>query len=192
VREATALRVISLDIILYSLGGVIGTMHHLYFSATPVAHLALGATFSAMEVIPLWLLTLEAWSFIKTGEQKTLERSHLHRWAVWFLVSVGVWNVLGAGVFGFFINLPVVSYDEIGTALTANHAHTSMMGVYGMLAAGLLLFCLRYVMRPDRWRDRAAKLSFWSLNIGLAWMACVNLFPLDIVQLYDAVETGYW
>jgi nitric oxide reductase subunit B len=192
VRQATALRVIYLDIILYSLGGVIGTMHHLYFSGTPVAHLALGATFSAMEVIPLMLLTLEAWSFIKSGEQKTIERYHLHRWAVWFLVSVGVWNFLGAGVFGFLINLPVVSYYEIGTALTANHGHTAMMGVYGMLAVGLLLFCLRYLTRPDKWSDRAAKISFWSLNIGLAWMAFVNLFPLGIVQLYYAVDIGYW
>jgi nitric oxide reductase subunit B len=53
-----------------------------------VAHLALGATFSAMEVIPLLLLTLEGWSFIKAGEQKTLERNHLHRWAVWFLARI--------------------------------------------------------------------------------------------------------
>lgn len=192
VGEGTALRVIYLDIILYSLGGVIGTMHHLYFSGTPVAHLALGATFSAMEVIPLMLLTLEAWSFIKTGEQTAFERDHLHRWAVWFLVAVGVWNFLGAGVFGFLINLPVVSYYEIGTALTANHGHTAMMGVYGMLAVGLLLFCLRYLTRPDRWSDRAAKISFWSLNIGLAWMAFANLFPLGIVQLYYAVDSGYW
>jgi nitric oxide reductase subunit B len=192
VRQGTALRVIYLDIILYSLGGVIGTMHHLYFSGTPVAHLALGATFSAMEVIPLLLLSLEAWSFIKSGEQQTVERIHLHRWSVWFLVSVGVWNFLGAGVFGFLINLPVVSYYEIGTALTANHGHTAMMGVYGMLAAGLLLFCLRYLTQADRWSDRAAKWSFWSLNIGLAWMAFVNLFPLGIVQLYHAVDTGYW
>lgn len=192
VRQATALRVIYLDIILYSLGGVIGTMHHLYFSGTPVAHLALGATFSAMEVIPLLLLTLEAWAFIKSGEQKAAERYHLHRWAVWFLVSVGFWNFLGAGVFGFLINLPVVSYYEIGTALTANHGHTAMMGVYGMLAAGLLLFCLRYLTRADRWSDRAAKISFWSLNIGLAWMAFANLFPLGIVQLYYAVDVGYW
>ena len=192
VRQGTALRVIYLDIILYSLGGVIGTMHHLYFSGTPVAHLALGATFSAMEVIPLLLLTLEAWSFIKSGEQKTLERYHLHRWAVWFLVAVGVWNFLGAGVFGFLINLPVVSYYEIGTALTANHGHTAMMGVYGMLAAGLMLFCLRYLTRAEQWSDRAAKISFWSLNIGLAWMAFVNLFPLGIVQLHHAVGIGYW
>ena len=192
VREATALRVIYLDIILYSLGGVIGTMHHLYFSGTPVAHMALGATFSAMEVIPLMLLTLEAWSFIKSGEKQTRERYHMHRWAVRFLVAVGVWNFLGAGVFGFLINLPVVSYYEIGTALTANHGHTAMMGVYGMLAAGLLLFCLRYLTETDKWDDRAAMISFWSLNIGLTWMAFFNLFPLGIVQLYHAVDTGYW
>jgi len=86
----------------------------------------------------------------------------------------------------------VVSYYEIGTALTANHAHTAMIGVYGMLAIGLLLFCLRYLTHPDQWSDRAAKLSFWSLNIGLIWMAFVNLFPLGIIQLYTAIEKGYW
>ena len=32
VRERIALGIIFLDIVLYSAGGVIGTMHHLYFS----------------------------------------------------------------------------------------------------------------------------------------------------------------
>jgi nitric oxide reductase subunit B len=108
------------------------------------------------------------------------------------LIAVGFWNFLGAGVFGFLINLPAVSYYEIGTNLTANHGHTAMMGVYGMLAVGLLLFCLRYLMRADAWSDRAAAISFWSLNLGLAWMAFVNLFPVGMVQLYDALENGYW
>jgi nitric oxide reductase subunit B len=36
-----------------------------------------------------------AWSVISIIG---LQRYHLHRWAVWFLVSVGVWNFLGAGV----------------------------------------------------------------------------------------------
>ena len=192
VREKTAIRVIYLDIILYSIGGVIGTMHHLYFSGTPSAHLALGATFSAMEVIPLMLLTLEAWGFMRSGERTVTQGEHLHHWAVMFLIAVGVWNFFGAGVFGFLINLPVVSYFEIGTNLTANHGHTAMMGVYGMLAVGLLLFCLRYLMRPSAWSDRAAKISFWSLNLGLAWMAFANLFPVGIVQLYHAVAVGYW
>ena len=34
-----------------------------------------------------------------------------------FLIAVGFWNFLGAGVFGFLINLPIVSYYEIGTAV---------------------------------------------------------------------------
>jgi nitric oxide reductase subunit B len=191
VRERTAIRVIYLDVILYSIGGVVGTMHHLYFSGTPAAHMALGATFSAMEVIPLILLTLEAWAFFRSGEPSG-DQVHPHRWAVWFLISVGFWNFLGAGVFGFLINLPIVSYYEIGTNLTANHAHMSMMGVYGMLAVGLLLFCLRYLTHEKYWSDRAAKISFWSLNIGLLWMAFVSLFPVGIAQFYESLTVGYF
>lgn len=192
VRETTGLRIIYLDMILYGVGGVVGTMHHLYFSGAPAAHMALGATFSAMEVIPLLLLTLEAWGFIRSGERSLAGDEHPHRWAVWFLIAVGVWNFFGAGVFGFLINLPVVSYYQIGTNLTANHAHTAMMGVYGMLAVGLLLFCLRYLTRPDKWSSRTAAVAFWSLNIGLLWMSLVNLFPVGIVQLYTSLADGYW
>ncbi|MEO5744981.1 MAG: cbb3-type cytochrome c oxidase subunit I, partial [Terracoccus sp.] len=115
-----------------------------------------------------------------------------HRWAVMFLVAVGFWNFLGAGVFGFLINLPIVSYYEIGTALTANHAHAAMMGVYGMLAVGLAMFALRYLIPPDKWPDKLAKLSFWSLNIGLAWMVFATLLPLGILQLYESVGKGYF
>ena len=109
-----------------------------------------------------------------------------------FLVAVGFWNFLGAGIFGFLINLPIVSYYEIGTALTANHGHTAMMGVYGMLAVGLALFCLRYLIPAERWNDRAAKMSFWGLNIGLAWMSFATLFPLGIRQIYESVNVGYF
>jgi nitric oxide reductase subunit B len=195
VSEKTATRVVYFDIVLYSLGGVVGTMHHLYFSGTPAIHMSLGAFFSAAEVIPLTFLTVEAWSFLQLGvRQKVGDEAHAfpHRWAVLFLAAVGFWNFLGAGVFGFLINLPVVSYFEIGTQLTANHAHASMMGVYGMLAIALLVFCLRYLIPPEHWSDRAIALSFWSLNAGLAWMVFVNLFPLGILQLADVVSHGYW
>src|SRR5512135_563012 len=180
VRERVALAVIYLDILLYSAGGVIGTMHHWYFTGEPASVLALGAFFSAAEVIPLTFLTVEAWSFLQLGARQEAKSPtpFPHRWAVMFLVAVGFWNFLGAGVFGFLVNLPIVSYYEIGTALTANHAHAAMMGVYGMLAVGLALFCLRYLIPSARWSDRAARYSFWSLNIGLAWMSLGTLFPL--------------
>ena len=194
VHERVALKVIYLDILLYSAGGVVGTMHHVYFSGEPSIHMALGAFFSAAEVIPLTFLTLEAWSFLQLGaQQSSNSRTPFpHFWAVMFLASVGFWNFLGAGIFGFLINLPIVSYYEIGTALTPNHGHAAMMGVYGMLAVGLALFCLRYMVPENRWSDRAAKISFWSLNIGLAWMVFATLFPLGVLQLYHSVSVGYF
>ena len=194
VHERVALKMIYLDIVLYSAGGVIGTMHHVYFSGEPSIHMALGAFFSAAEVIPLTFLTLEAWSFLQLGAvQEGKSRAPFpHYWAVMFLAAVGFWNFLGAGIFGFLINLPIVSYFEIGTALTPNHGHAAMMGVYGMLSVALALFCLRYIIPERHWSDRAAKMSFWSLNLGLAWMVFATLFPLGILQLYHSVESGYF
>ena len=194
VHERTALRMIYLDLILYSAGGIVGTMHHLYFSGEPALHMALGAFFSAAEVIPLTFLTVEAWSFLQLGtaQQAKGKTPFPHYWAVMFLAAVGFWNFLGAGVFGFLINLPVISYYEIGTALTANHAHAAMMGVYGMLSIGLALFCLRYIIPQKHWSDRAARISFWSLNLGLAWMVFATLFPLGILQLYHSITVSYY
>jgi len=144
VSAKTALRVIYLDAILYSVGGVVGTMHHFYFSGGPAVHMALGAFFSAAEVIPLTFLTVEAWTFLHLGARQEVvggSSAFPHRWAVMFLVAVGFWNFLGAGIFGFLVNLPMVSYYQIGTQLTANHAHAAFIGVYIMLAMALLPCC---------------------------------------------------
>jgi nitric oxide reductase subunit B len=199
VRLKVATTLIYLDVILYSVGGVIGTMHHLYFSGTPAIHMALGAFFSAMEVIPLLLLTYEAWRFMQLGSRSnrrsmvgTASAEFPHKWAVMFLIAVGFWNFLGAGVFGFLINLPIVSYYEIGTQWTANHGHGAMMGVYGMLAMGFFMFVARYFIPRDPGSDRAMKWSFWSLNIGLAWMLFVNLFPVGLLQIQTALDSSYW
>jgi nitric oxide reductase subunit B len=199
VPERTATRLIYLEIILYSVGGVVGSMHHLYFSGAPAVHMALGAFFSAMEVVPLVLLTFEAWRFMRLGGAQpgetvmdTSDKRFPHKWAVMFLAAVGFWNFIGAGVFGFLINLPVVSYWEIGTQFTANHGHAAMMGVYGMLAVGFFVFVAAYFVPRDARTDRAMRWSFWSLNVGLAWMVCVNLFPIGGLQFYDALVNGYW
>jgi nitric oxide reductase subunit B len=122
VHERVALRMVYLDILLYSAGGVVGSMHHVYFSGEPAMHMAFGAFFSAAEVIPLTFLTLEAWSFSNWEPPGCNHLPFPHFWAVMFLASVGFWSFLGAGIFGFLINLPIVSYYEIGTALTANQS----------------------------------------------------------------------
>ena len=99
-------------------------------------------------------------------------RQFPHRWAVLYLAAVGFWNFLGAGVFGFLFNLPVVSDYEIGTRLMVNHGHAATMGVYGMLAglAARLLDCSYLIPERAVVGTSCEDSAFWSLNIGLAWM----------------------
>ncbi len=83
-------------------------------------------------------------------------------------MAVGFWNFVGAGVFGFLINLPIVSYFEVGTLLTANHGHAAMFGVFGMLALAVLVFCLRAMQTDAAWQGTVpyVRVGFWGLNAG--------------------------
>jgi len=196
VTSKTAIRVVYLDIILFMGSGFIGTGHHYYWTAQPAINLALGAFFSAMEVVPLLLLTLEAYDFAKLrrGEAGTKEADGFfaHYWAIMFLIAVGFWNFLGAGVFGFLINLPIVSYYEHATYLTPNHAHAALMGVYGNLAIAALVFVLRFLVKPEHWSHRILKISFWSLQIGLMLMLLIDIFPVGIMEMVQSYTRGYW
>jgi nitric oxide reductase subunit B len=193
VRRITALRTIYLDAILYFGGGLIGTGHHWYWTGQTEANMALSAAFSALEVVPLTLITLDAWDFVKLtrGEGGIVAR---HRWTFYFLMAVGFWNFVGAGVFGFLINTPIVSYYEVGTILTPNHGHAAMMGVFGMLGAGLMVFVLREVATDGAWTklSRWVALAFWGLNAGLAMMVILSLFPGGVLQVLDVIANGYW
>ena len=194
----TALRVIYLDAILYFLGGVIGTGHHWYFTGQTNFNMALSAMFSALEVVPLTLLTLDAWDFVRTtrSECEICGKSVAvpHKWTFYFLMAVGFWNFVGAGIFGFLINLPIVSYYEVGTLLTPNHGHAALMGVFGMLAIALMVFVLRQTTDETRWAgiEKFVKVAFWGTNIGLAMMVAMNLFPGGVLQVWDATLHGYW
>jgi nitric oxide reductase subunit B len=115
-------------------------------------------------------------------------------WAIYFLMAVGFWNFVGAGVFGFLINLPIVSYFEVGTLLTSNHGHTAMFGVFGMLALAVVVFCLRALADDARWQrvEGSVRMGFWGLNVGLGLMVLLDLFPGGVLQLWDSLSNGYW
>ena len=73
VERNTALRVIYLDVILIFGGGLIGTGHHWYFNGQTELNMALSSAFSALEVVPLTLITLDAWDFVTVtqGQEHT-------------------------------------------------------------------------------------------------------------------------
>ncbi len=201
VSTRTATRLVYLDALLFLMGGILGTGHHWYFTGQGTLNMGIAACFSALEVVPLTLLTLDASGFIRLGKG-TADRTAAdpddmptrYKWAIYFFIAVGVWNFVGAGIMGFLINTPIVSYFEVGTTLTANHGHGAMFGVFGMLGLGVLVFCLRAMQSDQAWRstEKFVKLGYIGLNVGLAVMMAVDLFPAGVLQLWDVVENGYW
>lgn len=176
--------------IIFLAGGILGTFHHLYFSGTPTAVMALGATFSALEVVPLTIIGFEAYHNYKVSKAtKWLED---YKWPIYFLISVAFWNFLGAGVFGFIINPPIALYYVQGLNTTPLHGHTALFGVYGMLGIGLMLFVLRSLYRNVKWNDKLLRIGFWSLNIGLLGMALLSLLPVGIWQAIESISKGMW
>ena len=176
--------------IVFMAGGVLGTLHHLYFAGSPTPVLALGASFSALEVVPLAYIGFEAYDQWRlSGSTPWMRR---YKWPVMFFLAVAFWNLVGAGLFGFLINPPLSLYYMQGLNLTPLHGHTALFGVYGMLGIGLVLFCLRG-MKPDLvWNETILKTAFWCFNIGLAGMALLTLLPLGTIQLFAAINEGYW
>ncbi|HPQ71908.1 MAG TPA: nitric-oxide reductase large subunit [bacterium] len=190
VSKRFALMTIYFSIFLYLGSGVIGTFHHLYWSGSPVAVVALGAVFSALEVVPLSLLGFEVVHNLKTI--KAGGENYAYKWPIYFFISVAFWNLVGAGVFGFLINPPIVLYYSQGINTTPIHAHTALFGVYGLLAISLMLFAVRHIVTRASWSDKLLKWSFWGLNGGLAAMTVFSLIPSGFYQFYYAVKYGMW
>ncbi|GAB2490977.1 nitric-oxide reductase large subunit [Arenimonas alkanexedens] len=190
IKNSTATVAVLFATIVFMAGGVLGTLHHLYFTGTPVAVIALGASFSALEVVPLAYIGFEAYHTFKLGHATPWMQRY--KWPILFFVAVAFWNLVGAGLFGFLINPPLPLYYMQGLNLTPLHGHTALFGVYGMLGIGLMLFCLRG-LKPDAiWPEAPLRTSFWALNIGLVGMAVFTLLPIGILQLNAAIEHGYW
>jgi nitric oxide reductase subunit B len=175
---------------IFLLGGILGTFHHLYFAGTPTSVLALGATFSALEVVPLALIGFEAYRQARLTHDHQVAK--IYRWPIMFLVAVSFWNLVGAGVFGFLINPPLALYYMQGLNTTPVHGHTALFGVYGMLGIGLMLFCIRSLEYRRTWSEGALRWSFWLLNGGLMVMVLLSLLPIGLLQTQASVEHGLW
>jgi nitric oxide reductase subunit B len=189
-RVSTATAAVLFATIVFLSGGVLGTLHHLYFTGTPTAVIALGASFSALEVVPLAFIGFEAYHTFKLGHATPWMQRY--RWPIMFFTAVAFWNLVGAGLFGFLINPPLPLYYMQGLNLTPLHGHTALFGVYGFLGIGLMLFCLRGLRPNIAWNERILKTSFWAFNIGLTGMALLTLLPIGLIQLTAAIDQGYW
>jgi len=175
---------------LFLFAGIPGTFHHLYFAGTPTSIMAVGAAFSALEVIPLVLIGLEAWQTSRM--QQAAPWMARYRWPIRFFVGVSFWNLVGAGVFGFLINPPVALYYMQGLNTTPVHGHTALFGVYGLLSLGLVLVMARLLTLGRAWNERTLAVAFWCMNIGLGLMVGLSLLPIGLAQAWASIEHGLW
>jgi nitric oxide reductase subunit B len=191
IRSAT--RAVLFSTAIFLSGGIIGTFHHLYFAGSGGAVIALGAVFSALEVVPLTLIGYEAWENLRLA--RPTEKAPWianYKWPIYFFVAVAFWNLVGAGLFGFLINPPVALYYMQGLNLTPVHGHTALFGVYGMLGLGLTLFCLRVLQPGRQWKEGVLKASFWCINLGLVFMVVLSMLPIGLMQAWASIEHGTW
>jgi nitric oxide reductase subunit B len=190
IRPGLAVKAALLSATIFLAGGIIGTCHHLYFSGTPTVALAWGSVFSALEVVPLTLVAYSAIDDLRRG--KLTVWAGRYKWPIYFFVSVGFWNMVGAGLFGFMINPPIALYFMQGLNTTPVHGHAALFGVYGMLGIGLMLVSLRALAPDAPWNERRLKFAFWAMNIGLFLMCVGSLLPVGLLQTWASVDQGYW
>lgn len=190
VRALSATRAVLFSSAIYLFGGIPGTFHHLYFSGTPISITAIGATFSALEVVPLVLIGYEAWdTYQKSFAVAWMEK---YRWPIRFFMGVAFWNLVGAGIFGFLINPPIALYYMQGLNTTPVHAHAALFGVYGLLSLGLVLVVFRRLYPERAWDERPLALAFWAMNGGLVLMISLSLLPIGLAQTWASIEHGLW
>lgn len=189
-RATMATATVLFSTIVFLFGGILGTFHHLYFSGTPIAVLAIGSAFSALEVVPLVLIGFEAYQNVRLSRSTNWLKDY--KWPIYCFISVAFWNFLGAGIFGFVINPPIALYYMQGLNTTPLHGHTALFGVYGMLGIGLMLFCLKTMGFKANWESKLLGSSLWMINIGLFLMAFLSLLPVGILQTIASVEHGLW
>jgi nitric oxide reductase subunit B len=190
VSRKLAERAVYFELILIFLGGVLGTGHHLYWVGGPSMWVPMGTMFSFIEVLPLVLLIIEAINHYRLirGQGSLFQ----YRVAYTYVIGAAFWNFVGAGVFGGgTLNAPLVNYYEHGTFLTLNHAHTALFGAFGLLAIGLVYFCLRYAAGSRAvFTERNGIWAFWLYNGGLVLWIVLNFFPIGWPQLDAVYEHG--
>lgn len=190
IKPKSATRALVFSTGIFLVAGIPGTFHHLYFSGTTNLVLSVGAMFSALEVVPLLLLGMEAHETMKLANATSWMQKY--KWPLKFFMAVSFWNLVGAGVFGFMINPPIALFYMQGLNTTPVHAHTALFGVYGMLSLGFIILVARRLKSEGVWKDRDINYAFWGMNIGLSLMVLISILPIGVLQTIASVKTGLW
>ncbi|WP_435158975.1 nitric-oxide reductase large subunit [Haladaptatus sp. DFWS20] len=169
--------------------GIVGVSHHYWWVGLPDFWVPLGTVFSTLEFVPLVFVLYRS-----IGEYRSLKsqgEEFPYTIPLLFILGSSIWNFVGGGVLGFFVNLPVINYYEHGTYLSVAHAHGATFGAFGLLALGLGTYILRVVTPEAAWDPTWFRVSFWFMNVGLTIMVIASLLPVGFAQLRAVYTDGY-
>ncbi|MFW6435240.1 MAG: nitric-oxide reductase large subunit [Halovenus sp.] len=188
-KRKSAEKAVMFQALLVMSTGVIGVSHHYWWIGMPDLWIPIGSVFSTLELLPLMIILFEA--FNEYRAMATSGDGFPYTLPFMFIVASGLWNFVGAGVLGFFINLPLVNYYEHGTYLTVGHGHAAMFGAFGLLALGMAVYMLQIAVDPEFWDEIWLRRAFWLWNAGLAAMVFISVLPVGFLQLEAAFTSTY-
>lgn len=151
--------------------GILGTGHHYYWIGTPGYWQWIGSVFSALEVIPFFLMMTFSFVMVWKGRKNHPNKAAL----LWSLGSATV-AFFGAGVWGFMHTLHGVNFYSHGTQITAAHGHLAFFGAYVALNLAMFTYAMPMLKARSPYNQVLNMVSFWLMTGGMAFMTFVLTF----------------
>jgi len=164
--------------------GIIGLGHHYYWIGTPAYWLWWGAAFSALEPIPIVLMTYDA---LHSMRHRKVQPANSVAW--YFIGGSALGHFFGAGVWGFAQTLPQINQWTHGTQITASHGHFAFFGAFGMLVLAAVYYLVPRMKGLDHIAEARGKWSFALMAGGMLFMV-LSFVIAGVVQIYLSRMVG--
>lgn len=150
---------------LFLFTGIAGTGHHYYWLGAPKYWLWVGGAFSALEPVPIVLMLVDAWQYIKN------RRGLLNgRLVFTFAIGMAILHLVGAGFWGFMHTLPQINYYTHGSQVTVAHGHIAFFGAYVLLNLMFFYYALPKLKGLAAHDERRGTVAFWWLSLAMLGM----------------------
>ena len=163
---------------LFLFTGIAGTGHHYYWLGAPKYWLWVGGVFSALEPVPILLMLVDAWHYVRN------RKGQLNGKLVFtFAVGMAILHFVGAGLWGFAHTLPQINYYTHGSQVTVAHGHIAFFGAYVLLNLMFFYYAMPKLEGLTAFNERRGTLAFWWLS--LAMIAMTLAFTIaGVLQTY--------
>jgi nitric oxide reductase subunit B len=150
---------------LFLFTGIAGTGHHYYWLGAPKYWLWVGGVFSALEPVPILLMLVDAWHYVRN------RKGQLDGKLVFtFAVGMAILHFVGAGLWGFAHTLPQVNYYTHGSQVTVAHGHIAFFGAYVLLNLMFFYYAMPKLKGLTAFDERRGTLAFWWLSLTMTAM----------------------